>query len=887
MPVKYNIRTVSLLLAICLVLGVLGSPVAHADNNPETITAAYLYKLVEKIQWPRQERLSSYHFHIIDSNKEIFRAIQSVARLKQLSNKPITSSHSSSGEIPEKTNIIYISQEKSELFPDLFSKLEGRPILIISEEIKDQRLVMINLFNTANNTQRFEINKANIINQNLGIHPDIILLGGTEIDVAQLYKEGQQVLSQQSKKLLQLQKDVVSFKNEKEGMERVLEKEKSEAKKWTEQAAQAKNELKKKHEEVRQLQETTKNQNQKLTDQTDQIDKQQLKITRQELIVGELQDLISIQQQKYNDLQKQITLQEKSLRERESKLDQQKIEIDKRSAVLEKQADDIRRQDIVINEQEIVLKETGSALASERQKFFLVSTVALLILLLAVLLLVSNRNKKQSNKLLNEQKLKLEETAIALVKAKEEADSANNAKTTFLASMSHELRTPLNSILGFTQILLKQYDFSEEQNRHLTTITSSGEHLLELINNVLDISKIEAGYIQLHHTNFNVHLFLEDIIAMFNHRIVNSFPVLLLEIDNTLPKYIDTDEGKLRQIIINLMGNAIKFTPQGNITLQASMNRDNGTLVIEVKDTGIGITEDKQEKIFDAFTQSGQTVHDSEGTGLGLTISRKFAHLLDGDISVVSHPGKGSKFTLNIKVQIPQNLTLQDEKLHKQIIGLVPTMEPPHVLVIDDIPTNREVLIKQLQFIGFVPSGASGGMEALKMLESWQPDLILLDRVMPGIDGIEVAKRIKANPDLKHIPIIFVSASTMDNERREAFAAGADGFISKPINYPELFNVIQEYLDIEYQYAEDLNLEHRHTPTRLKGEDLEGLSEEWLEQFTKAVRLGDTHEMLSMVKTLPDKQTKIKEKITDCIHDFEYKALIKILDNRIKNTNVA
>lgn len=280
-------------------------------------------------------------------------------------------------------------------------------------------------------------------------------------------------------------------------------------------------------------------------------------------------------------------------------------------------------------------------------------------------------------KLNQELEQRIAERTAELVLAKEKAEAANKAKSTFLATMSHELRTPLNSILGFTQIMLKQHKLDDEQQRYLNTIWQSGEHLLRLINNVLNISKIEAGHTQISRNKLNLHLFLENIIDMFQYQTRSPDIKIKLLFDEAVPAYVETDEGKLRQMIINLMGNAVKFTPQGHINLNIKMENDNKTLVISIEDTGIGIPVESQEDIFGEFKKSVQHDYDSDGTGLGLAVSRKLARLLGGDIKLRSKPGKGSTFTLTVPILIPKKISLADKHSQHEVTGLHPRQVIP------------------------------------------------------------------------------------------------------------------------------------------------------------------------------------------------------------------
>jgi len=250
---------------------------------------------------------------------------------------------------------------------------------------------------------------------------------------------------------------------------------------------------------------------------------------------------------------------------------------------------------------------------------------------------------------------------------------------------------------------------------------------------------------------------------------------------------------------------------------------------------------------------------------------------LGGDVTASSNYGEGSTFSLKIPVKVAEINSRTEPSVYKQVIGLASAVKPPQILIVDDIAENRDVLLQHLQHIGFVVAAAPSGEEALKKLETWQPELILLDNIMPGMSGIELARHIKTNPDLKNIPIIFVSASTMEKEQHNAIAAGAVGFISKPINYNKLFDLIANQLDIEYKYTEDDQFKEQPDTPPLCVEDL---PKDWLENMLMAARIGDTVKLLQLIKILGDENKEIKTTLEHCVEEFQFQLLVSILEKK-------
>jgi PAS domain S-box-containing protein len=466
-----------------------------------------------------------------------------------------------------------------------------------------------------------------------------------------------------------------------------------------------------------------------------------------------------------------------------------------------------------------------------------------------------------------------------LVTAIKAAQASNIIKSAFLASMSHELRTPLNAILGYAQILKDEPNLSERQSMGLHTIMESGQHLLALINDVLDFAKIESGKLALTTDIFDLSYFLKTIRNIIGIKAEGKNLSFTLDLQVDLPQAVQTDETRLRQVLLNLLSNAVKFTDCGQVTLQVTCERsfgDDARLHFAVQDTGIGVSAEQQALLFRPFTQLGEASRQANGTGLGLAISQQLVHLMGGEIGFESQPGVGSRFWFEIPVVVKAKST--EIRGKQAITGYAGARKT--ILIVDDIAGNRSMLTDFLTNLGFEVAVAVSGQEGLAQLAQSSPDLIIVDMVMLLMSGQEFMRTVRATPGGERLPMIAISATDTKEHQEQFLAAGADTFLSVPFALDALLQEMGSLLPVTWE-ATQITAEQDASAASLKALPRAQLAK--LQALALSGYMHDIVQWAEQLETLAAQYRPFAIKLRRLANDCQSKAILELVEQALRS----
>ena len=799
----------------------------------DKLTISYVYSLAKYIDFKNDSKL--FTISLVSSNNTLNKEFKALAKHTLIDGKKIKLYISQNKNTHPNSNIIFIDIGKNHLYKDIFLNNRDNKSLLISNSYSDKKFVMINLYTTDKNTMKFEINRANILSKGLSIDPQIILLGGTELDIAYLYKDTRDSLSS---KELELNKMYTELKTTKKHL----------------QDQQVKlNSLKKTNlifkkkivEKEKKLQTTKKEIKKYSTD---------VKNLKGNIEVKNLK--IAAKEQKLITLLEEFHTTQNELQEIKSSLNAKMLKSQELETLIVQKTKILQKLKLRLEDKNILLQTHRETISYQKEILWLALGALILFLIVTAVILHLLKKQKITNKL-------LEITQEELKIAKDQAEVASNNKSKFVASMSHELRTPLNAVLGYSQLLQNDMTIAQKHQDTFSIIRKSGEHLLGLINNILLISKIESGNIQVHNKSVNIKELLNGVYSMFLLKTQGKDIDLELIIDEDFPLFVETDIDILRQVLINLLNNSVKFTNNGGIKIFAKYSDNN--LIISIQDTGVGIQEEEMELLFKQYQQTQSGIKEGHGTGLGLSLVEEFIKVLNGSIQVESEYSKGSKFT----IQIPCVEAVHKEESKLEIItSLIQTKKTFKVLIVDDTKTNRDLLEKLLTSIGFLTQQASDGLKAIEFVKKQRPDIILMDLKMPNIDGIETTKLIL---DIDNsIPVIAVSANILEMEHLLKDPKPFVCIVPKPFDTNELLYIIADSIDVKYNYAKTLTKEAK--PSTIKS-----LSKDETTKLLQAVNSSNLTLIDDLINGFEEIDFVEQKYLQELVKEFNFDELKRIL----------
>ena len=804
----------------------------------DEVLSAYIYLLSKNTTWKSVAELEHFKIVILESDDRLKKSFEATIGALTLKDKKILIKSSDTIESINfsDTQVLFLDRDYSESIEEVYNAIGDKSVLLISDRADRLDFSMINLYEDKKYKINIEINLENLQKHNLQVNEKILLTSGSKVGVSKLYNASIETIKEQEKR----------------------------SKRYYKLNQELKNELESYRGKLASLEKV-------LQSKQDEYDKKVLSIEEKEKSIALKEQKIAALRYEYKKIKDDYLVHESALKMKMKEIDIHKKEIEKYTEILEEKIQNIQLLDKKIKHQETIIAHASKIREEqidkiEKQKNSLY-TVGIASFFLFLLMIYIYRNKRAYEKL-----------SIKLKRAKDEAEYANKSKSVFLANMSHELRTPLNAILGFSDLLLKKESLSEEDKKSLKIINSSGSFLLSLINDILDISRIEAGKIVVEKRSVSIKDTIEDVTSLSESKARDKSLNILTKYLTEVPECIVVDNKKIKQIVLNFVTNSIKYSNRGDIIIEISFEEQ--FFNIAVSDSGVGISKEELLSIFEPFQQVGRASAET-GTGLGLTITKQFVEAMGGEIFVESQLNIGSKF----QAKIPYTLCEENQKkehyiatITKEVIGCTANSQKIKILIAEDKENNILLLKKILEVLNFELIVAKNGEEAIDLYKSFLPELIFMDRRMPFIDGDEATKVIRSLPHGSETIIVMVTANAFVSDQEKIQELEVNESIIKPYNSQDIYRVIKKYFKVEFIYQDDNSSEQSKFSLDIFRSHLSMIDKVILEELhaqTVLLNEDDMHDVMERVKEV---DSKLYEFLSILIKDLNFVEILNSIE---------
>lgn len=826
-------------LFLFLLLIVFSTAVYPFSKPKQEIETAYIYLLSKHIKWDQHalKRQKNFIIGVLDEDGEFYRVIKKKLEGLEVKFKPIRVLWlKSASQIEQKQlNILVVRKSFLDELEWIYRTVPNG-VLLVTENM-GLKFSMIDLYEDDAHRIKIRINRSNITKHHLDVDKELLLVGGSSVSVSKLYKASLEEIRKEAKKLQLLQTKNRQLSKELQTNKHMIEdlKKKIEIKKQEYQKA---------YKELKQTQKKILQKTKELEQKSKRID--QLKSD-------------------YEALQKTLKKNEELIERSKLKLQQQSTLIENNKKLLFKKYKELFLLDQKIKQQEKIAKQQQIQIQKQQISMMLLGIIIGLLIVFALYFYLN--------------KLKFEKLNEELKKAKEEAEYANRSKSVFLANMSHELRTPLNAILGFSELLMQNENFSKGERKILRTIYNSGVFLLSLINDILDIAKIESGKITIEKSAANLTFLINDTVSLLYNRAEEKGLSIVTRYLGDIPECMMIDEKKVREILINYLSNAIKYSSKGKIEIVVEVFEKD--FIVQVKDQGRGISQEDLKIIFEPFTQVGDA-SSKTGTGLGLSITKQFAEAMGGEVGVESEEGRGSEFWVRLPYEKcsakeqnkPTNSHLLQEK-GRSVVGIAEKSKTPHILIVEDKENNILLLQEILKIIGIDPEVARDGEEAIKKVQKEKFDLIFMDIRLPKQSGIEVIKEIRKFD--KNVIIVALSASTYEYDTKIFDEIGVDAFLSKPYKSHEIYDALWRFFKLDFIYKEKKDAKKRPVDREKLASKLSRLDQKTLQELNEKIILLSAEDMQEVLDKIAKMDKELYEMLQQMINDMNYMEIMESL----------